>query len=320
MFRLRLVPNQTNLPFMSWRKIGFAISTILLIASIALFFARGLNYGIDFLGGILMEVQTPTIVDTSEMRSRLEGLGLGEISLQEFGEADTVLIRIERQTGGEEEQLAAVETIKTSLAEQYGDGIDYRRTEFVGPKVGDELILAGVEAVVFALIAMMVYIWFRFEWQFSLGAVAALVHDVVATIGVFALLGLEFNLATVAAILLIVGYSMNDTVVVYDRVRENLRKYKKLSLEDLLSRSINDTLSRTIMTSVTTLLALIALWSLGGPVIADFCFAMIWGVLVGTYSSIFVAAPLLLNFGLERLSHREQVVDAEATSSSEDAP
>jgi len=320
MYRLRLVPNQTNLPFMNWRKIGFAISAILLIASIGLFFARGLNYGIDFLGGILMEVQTPSVVDTSEMRSRLEGLGLGEITLQEFGAPDTVLIRIERQTGGEEEQQKAVETIKASLAEQYGDGIDYRRTEFVGPKVGDELIMAGVQAVVFALLAMMVYIWFWFEWQFSLGAVAALIHDVIATIGVFALLGLEFNLATVAAILLIVGYSMNDTVVVYDRVRENLRKYKKLSLSDLLSRSINDTLSRTIMTSVTTLLALVALWSLGGPVIADFCFAMIWGVLVGTYSSIFIAAPLLIYLGLERLSDRVLDVGAEAASPSEDAP
>ena len=320
MFRLRLVPNQTNIPFMRWRKIGFTISAILLVASIGLFFARGLNFGIDFLGGILMEVQTPTVVDTSEMRDRLEGLGLGEISLQEFGAEDTVLIRIERQPGGEEAQQEAVSAVKASLDEQYGEGVDYRRTEAVGPKVGGELITAGVEAVVFALLAMMVYIWFRFEWQFSLGAVAALVHDVIATIGVFALLGLEFNLATVAAILLIVGYSMNDTVVVYDRVRENLRKYKKLPLEDLLSRSVNDTLSRTLMTSVTTLLALVALWALGGPVIADFCFAMIWGVLVGTYSSVFVAAPLLINFRLDRLTNRQEDTAVEATSSSQDAP
>ena len=320
MLRLRLVPQQTNIPFMNWRKIGFTFSAVLLAASVALFFARGLNYGIDFLGGILMEVQTPTAVDTADMRGRLEGLGLGEISLQEFGAADTVLLRIERQPGGEEAQQLAVATVKASLAEQYGDAIDYRRTEFVGPKVGGELIMAGVEAVVFALIAMMVYIWFRFEWQFSLGAVAALVHDVVATIGVFALLGLEFNLATVAAILLIVGYSMNDTVVVYDRVRENLRKYKKLSLIDLLSRSINDTLSRTLMTSVTTLLALMALWILGGPVIADFCFAMIWGVLVGTYSSIFIAAPLLIKLKLDRLTNRKEETGPEMTSASQDTP
>ena len=172
----------------------------------------------------------------------------------------------------------------------------------MGPKVGAELIWAGVQAVTIALAAMLVYIWFRFEWQFALGAVAALAHDVAATIGVFALLGLEFNLATVAAILLIVGYSMNDTVVVYDRVRENLRKYKAMSLIDLLSRSINDTLSRTVMTSVTTLLALLALWVLGGPVIRDFCFAMVWGVVVGTYSSVFIASPLLIPFGLERLA------------------
>ena len=184
-------------------------------------------------------------------------------------------------------------------------GDRYRRTEAVGPAVGEELIWAAVQAVLYALIAMMIYIWFRFEWQFSVGAVVALVHDVVATIGVFSLTQLEFNLATVAAILLIVGYSMNDTVVVYDRVRENLRKYKKMTLPDLLSRSVNDTLSRTVMTSVTTLLALLALLILGGPVIRDFCFAMIWGVLVGTYSSVVIAAPLLIQFGLDRAGSRE---------------
>lgn len=306
--RLRLIDARTNFPFMAWRRYGFMVSAVLLAASAALFAMRGLNYGIDFRGGILMEVATGGGGDDlGDMRDALGGLGLGEVSLQEFGAADlgdrpSVLIRIERQPGGESAQTEAIAQVRAALDALYGDGIDYRRQESVGPKVGGELIRAGVMAVTLALGAMLIYIWFRFEWQFAVGAVAALAHDVTATIGVFALLGLEFNLATVAAILLIVGYSMNDTVVVYDRVRENLRKYKAMSLVDLLSRSINDTLSRTLMTSVTTLLALSALWLLGGPVIRDFCFAMVWGVVVGTYSSIFIASPLLIPFGLERLA------------------
>ncbi len=307
---LRLLPAQTNIPFMAWRRRGFAVSAVLMVSSVVLFFLFGLNYGIDFRGGVLMEVSTGDTDDLAEMRDALGGLGLGEVSLQEFGAADlgdspSVLIRIERQPGGEAAQNEAIAQVRDALDTRFGGAIDYRRQESVGPKVGAELIWAGVQAVAIALGAMLVYIWFRFEWQFALGAVVALVHDVVATIGVFALVGLEFNLATVAAILLIVGYSMNDTVVVYDRVRENLRKYKAMALVDLLSRSINDTLSRTLMTSVTTLLALLSLWILGGPVIRDFCFAMVWGVLVGTYSSIFVAAPLLILLGLDKLARRD---------------
>ena len=306
----RLIKTRTNIPFMAWRGYGFVASGFLVLASVILFLAFGLNYGIDFRGGILMEVATGDADDIAEMRGALGGLGLGEVSLQEFGAADlgdrpSILVRIERQPGGETAQNEAIAQVRATLDALYGDEIDYRRQESVGPKVGAELILAGVQAVAIALAAMLVYIWFRFEWQFAVGAVVALIHDVTATIGVFALVGLEFNLATVAAILLIVGYSMNDTVVVYDRVRENLRKYKALALVDLLSRSINDTLSRTLMTSVTTLLALVALWALGGPVIRDFCFAMVWGVFVGTYSSIFIAAPLLILFGLEKLARRD---------------
>lgn len=305
--RLRMIRSRTSFPFMAWRRYGFAASSVVIAASAVLFFMLGLNYGIDFRGGILMEVATGDSDDIGEMRDALGGLGLGEVSLQEFGAADlgdrpSILIRIERQPGGEEAQNDAIARVRDALDSRFGGGIDYRRQESVGPKVGGELIRAGVQAVVIALAAMLVYIWFRFEWQFAVGAVAALAHDVVATIGVFALVGLEFNLATVAALLLIVGYSMNDTVVVYDRVRENLRKYKAMALADLLSRSINDTLSRTLMTSVTTLLALLALWTLGGPVIRDFCFAMVWGVLIGTYSSIFIAAPMLIPFGLEKLA------------------
>ena len=298
----RFVPDQTNIHFMRGRHVAFFISLILIIGSVVAFAVKGLNYGIDFRGGILIEVKTPLGTSVAEMRDSLGTLGLGEVSLQEFGAPDDILIRIERQEGGEEAQLEAVSIVKEQLSENFGSNLDYRRTEFVGPKVGAELISAGIKAVVSALLAMMVYIWFRFEWQFSLGAVAALLHDVTLTIGMFAISGLEFNLATVAAILLIVGYSLNDTVVVYDRVRENLRKYKKLVLVDVLNRSINDTLTRTLMTSITTMLALLALYTLGGAVIADFSIALIWGVLVGTYSSIFIAAPLLIKLRLRSSS------------------
>ena len=238
--------------------------------------------------------------DLAGMRTILGGLGLGEVALQEFGEPTDVLIRIERQEGGDEVQLAAVDMIKQALAEGYGEDVSYRRVEFVGPKVSGELLWSGTQAVLYALIAILVYIWFRFEWQFGVGAVVALVHDVALTLGIFSLLGLEFNLATVAAVLTIVGYSLNDTVVVYDRVRENLRRYKSLALPALLDRSLNETLARTLMTSLTTLIALGALFVLGGPVIRDFTFAMIWGVVVGTYSSIFIATPLLLHLNLRR--------------------
>jgi preprotein translocase SecF subunit len=260
----------------------------------------GLNFGIDFRGGTLLEVKTPGPANLAQMRSALSGLGLGEVALQEFGAADDVLIRVERQPGDSTAQQRAVEIIKEALAVEIGAGIDYRRVEFVGPKVSDELVCDGTLALVGALVCMLIYIWLRFEWQFSIGAVAALAHDVILTFGFFAVTGLEFNLSIIAAILAIIGYSMNDTVVVYDRVRENLRKYKKLSLTDLLNQSINETLSRTTMTSITTLLALGALAIFGGAVISGFTLAMIWGVVVGTYSSVFVAAPLLMYFGVRR--------------------
>ena len=304
----RFVSDQTKIRFMAGRRTAFYVSITLIIASVIAFGIKGLNYGIDFRGGILIEVQVPAGASIGTMRESLGSLGLGEVTLQEFGAPDDILIRVERQEGGEVAQLAAVAVVKDRLAEDLGADLDYRRTEFVGPKVGAELISSGIKAVISALLAMMLYIWFRFEWQFSLGAVAALLHDVILTIGMFAITGLEFNLATVAAILLIVGYSLNDTVVVYDRVRENLRKYKKLVLVEVLNRSINDTLTRTLMTSITTMLALLALYILGGAIIADFSIALIWGVLVGTYSSIFIAAPLLINL---RLRHSAESVDPE---------
>ena len=264
--------------------------------SIGSFLTRSLNYGIDFQGGIMIEIRTTQPGNLAQMRNLLSDLKLGEISLQEFGEPTDFLIRFQNQDGGEEAQQKAVEKVKASLPPD----VKYRRTEFVGPKVSDELFRDGILAVIFAIIGILAYIWFRFEWQFGLGAIIALCHDVLTTVGIFSLTGLEFNLSTVAAILTIAGYSINDTVVVYDRVRENLRKYKSMPLTVLLNNRINETLSRTIMTSLTTLLALGSLYILGGEVIRGFSFGMIWGVLVGTYSSVCLAVPLLLYLNVDR--------------------
>ncbi|MBE0531268.1 MAG: protein translocase subunit SecF [Rhodospirillales bacterium] len=306
MFRMQLIPSGTNIPFMSWRKIFFVVSTVLVFGSIVLFLARGLNYGIDFQGGILLDVRTQGPANIADMRTQINGLGLGEVSLQGFGAPDDVLIRLQKQDGGDKAQQDAVEKVKAVL----GSGVEYRRTEVVGPQVSNELFLDGIYAVCLAMIAILIYIWFRFEWQFGVGALVALVHDVLGTIGVFAILQWEFNLSTVAAVLTIAGYSINDTVVVFDRIRENLRKYKTMSFLDLLNRSINETLSRTIMTSLTTLVALFSLYIFGGEVIRGFSFAMIFGILIGTYSSICVAAPLMLYMKVPRRANQEAAAKA----------
>ncbi len=288
---LRLVPKNTKIDFVSKRKITFVFSIFLIFASSGLLLGKGLNLGIDFLGGILIEVKTSGPADISALRTQLNGLGLGEVALQEFGGPDDVLIRVQRQEGGDSAQQVAINSVKGAL-----DSIveEYRRTEFVGPTVGAELKKAAAFAIFAAIGAILLYIWFRFEWQFGIGAVIALTHDVLTTIGLFSLLALEFNLATVAAVLTIAGYSINDTVVIYDRVRENLRRYKKMALIDLFNKSINETLARTIMTSLTTILALGALYIFGGEVIRGFAVALLWGVLIGTYSSIALAVPTLL--------------------------
>ena len=313
-WHLKLVPDKTYVPFMRLRRTAFGFSSLLGVLSIVLLVILGLNFGIDFRGGTLIQVKTQGPANISSMRGALGGLQLGDFALQEFGEADEVLIRVQRQDGDNADQQVAIELIKRTLEATVDGDIEYRRVEFVGPQVSDELKRSGALALGIALGAMLLYIWFRFEWQFSVGAVTALVHDVILTFGFFAITGLEFNLSIVAAILTIVGYSMNDTVVVYDRVRENLRKYKKTDLKELIDLSINDTLSRTTLTSVTTLLALIALAVVGGPVIAGFVLAMIWGVVIGTYSSIFVAAPVLLYLGVRR-----EVFDKETDESASDA-
>jgi preprotein translocase subunit SecF len=297
----RLIPDDTHIPFMRYEYWAYAFSGALILLTLILVPLKGLNFGIDFRGGILIEVRVPgEAADLGAMRATLGGMGLGEVALQEFGAPNDVLIRVQRQEGGEEAQQAAVSAVRTVLDESFGEDISYRRVEFVGPKVSSELLWAGTQAVLYSIVAILAYVWFRFEWQYAIGAIVALVHDTLTTIGMFALLGLEFNLASVAALLTIVGYSLNDTVVIYDRVRENLRKYKAMPMTELLDRSINDTLARTVMTSGTTLVALLALAIFGGPVIRGFVIAMIWGVLIGTFSTVYVATPILVHFHLRR--------------------
>ncbi len=297
--RFSIVPANTNFDFVGWRRFAYPLSVLLIVLSLGAFFVQGLNFGIDFRGGILIEIKTDGPANVGELRNTVGGLNLGEVQVQEFGAADDVLIRVQQQDGAEAEQLQAINIIKDAL----GDAVvEYRRTEFVGPTVGAELISSAIWAVLLAIGAILVYIWFRFEWQFGVGAVIALTHDVLTTIGLFAITQLEFNLATVAAILTIAGYSINDTVVIYDRVREELRRYKKLDMPALLNLAANRTLSRTFMTSVTTLIALVALAVFGGTIIRDFALAMIWGVVIGTFSSVFVAVPALLALNLSRES------------------
>ncbi|MEK9966965.1 MAG: protein translocase subunit SecF [Rhodospirillaceae bacterium] len=297
--RFSIVPANTNFDFVGRRRFAYPLSVLLIVLSLGAFFVQGLNFGIDFRGGILIEIKTDGPANVGELRNTVGGLNLGEVQVQEFGAADDVLIRVQQQDGAEAEQLQAINIIKDALGDTV---VEYRRTEFVGPTVGAELISSAIWAVLLAIGAILVYIWFRFEWQFGVGAVIALTHDVLTTIGLFAITQLEFNLATVAAILTIAGYSINDTVVIYDRVREELRRYKKLDMPALLNLAANRTLSRTFMTSVTTLIALVALAVFGGTIIRDFALAMIWGVVIGTFSSVFVAVPALLALNLSRES------------------
>jgi preprotein translocase subunit SecF len=287
---LIVIRRTPKIDFMGWHKFGFALSLFLTLSSIALFTIIGLNYGIDFIGGTLIEVRSTTgPADLAEMRGKLDALHLGEPSLQGFGPPTDVLIRLPRQPGGDATQEQAVQKVRQAL----GSGVEYRRTEVVGPSVGSELIRAGVIATVLALFAIALYIWFRFEWQFGVGGMVSTLHDVITTVGLFSLLQLEFNLTTLAAILTIAGYSVNDTVVIYDRVREALRKYPRMPFRDLINLALNETLSRTILTVSTVALAVLALLFLGGPVLRGFSIAMLWGVVIGTYSSLFIAAPIL---------------------------
>jgi len=305
MFRLRFVPDKTDIKFMRGRHIGLIVSAVLSVLSIILFFYPGMNYGIDFAGGIVIEVRTNNPIDLAKMRSSVHGLGLGEVALQEFGGPNDVLLRIPRQPGDDAEQTKAVERVRATLAQTLPD-VQFRRIEVVGPKVSGELVEAGFLAVGLALLAVMGYIWFRFEWQFGVGAVVTLILDITKTVGFYALTQIEFSLTSIAAVLMIIGYSINDKVVVYDRMRENLRKYKSMDLRTLIDQSINETLARTIYTSTTTFLSIVPLAFMGADSVKVFAMTMLFGIVVGTSSSIFIAAPLLLLLGEGRLRRGPQ--------------
>jgi SecD/SecF fusion protein len=281
---------------MSWRKIGFVISIVLALGALSLEFTRGFNFGIDFTGGSAIEVQAREgEADISSLRTQLNDLGLGPVQVQTFGTPEDVLIRLGTQERTDAEQQQAVNQVVAAIGEQY----EVRRTESVSGTVSGELAFAGAMGVLFAMIGITIYVWLRFEWQFGVGTMLALIHDVILTVGLFTLLQLEFNLASIAAVLTVIGYSLNDTVVIYDRIRENMLKYKSLSLSEMIDISLNQTLSRTVLTGLTTFLAMMALIVFGGEVVRNFTIPMAWGVLVGTYSSLFVSAPILLYLGLK---------------------
>ena len=295
---LRIIPDGTKIGFMRLWRYMLPISVVLSLASVIAFFTVGPNYGIDFKGGTVVEITTKDgkPADLSSLRAAMGDLNLGEVQIQEFGKPDDVLIRVARQEGGDEAQQRALVLVRDAL----GDNYNISRTEVVGPRVSGELARNGTIGLLVTLAAIMVYVWFRFEWQFAVGAIIATIHDVILTLGIYTIVPFEFNLSSIAAILTIVGYSLNDTVVVYDRIRENLRKYKKMPISDLIDLSVNETLGRTMITSFTTLIALISLYVFGGEVIRSFTFAMIFGVVVGTFSSNYIAAPVLIYFKLRR--------------------
>lgn len=300
MFKFSLHPGKTNIDFLRYRIAALVFTALLTVATIGLVVGKGLNFGIDFTGGVLVEVETSGPADLGAMREALGDGSFGDVSLQNFGADNAVLIRLGQDAGEGDAQGRMVEALRQTLSEKVDPNIQIQRAEFVGPKVGQELIEGAVIAFVVAIAAMMIYVWFRFEWQFGVGAVAALFHDVVMTIGMYAVTGYEFNLTSVAAVLTIIGYSLNDTVVIFDRVRENLRKYRDMTILELLNRALNDTLSRTIMTGFTTLIALFALYFVAGSALAGFTFAMIAGVFIGTYSTIFIAVPILVYLNLQK--------------------
>ncbi|MCS0495872.1 protein translocase subunit SecF [Ancylobacter sp. MQZ15Z-1] len=293
---LRIVPDDTNFDFIRFRRISFPISALLSIVALTAFLTLGLNFGIDFKGGTLLEVRYPNnSLNMADVRSKLEALDLGEVQIQEIGNDGEVLIRVAEQPGGEQAQQAVVGKVRGTL----GDTVEYRRVEVVGPRVSQELLSYGIVGLMLAVFCILVYLWFRFEWQFALGASIANFHDIVLTIGFMAIFQIDFDLTSVAALLTILGYSLNDTIVIYDRIREMLRRYKKMPTEELLNHSINSTLSRSVITHVTVTLALLALVLFGGRAIHSFSVTMLFGVvLVGTYTSIFIASPLLIYLGV----------------------
>jgi preprotein translocase subunit SecF len=310
LYPFRIVPDDTKFDFIRFRRISFPLSALLTILAIVLYFTHGLNFGIDFKGGILMEVRAKSgKADIAQMRATLGQLNLGEFQLQEFGGPADVLIRVAQQPGGDAGQQAAVKKIRDAL----GDTVEYRKEESVGPRVSGELLSFGVLGVFVAVVVILIYLWFRFEWQFALGASIANAHDIVLTIGFMSVAQIDFDLTSIAALLTILGYSLNDTVVIYDRIREMLRRYKRMPMPELLNISINSTLSRSIITHVTVSLALLALMLFGGTAIHSFSATMLFGVvLVGTYTSVFIASPLLIYLGVGTAR--------DAAAEAEDAP
>lgn len=302
--RRRLIPDNTRFAFMRWRKAAFLFTLLVVLTSLGALWFQGLNLGVDYAGGLLIEARARQSFDLAELRGRLAGLGLGEVTLQTMGGGQDLLVRLRPPDGGPEAQEQAIASVTSLLT----PGFEIRRTESIGPQVSGELLRDGMLAAVLAVVLTGVYVWFRFEWQFGLAAILTTFHDIVAVFGLFAIFQLEFNLTILAALLTIAGYSINDTVVVFDRVRENLRQYKTMPMTALIDLSVNQTLRRTLITSGTTLLAVLALLFFGGPVLRNFSLALTWGLVIGTYSSIFVAAALLLH-----LPSLRPAVAAEAT-------
>lgn len=291
---LKIIPYNTKIDFIGHRFANYGLSLLITVISLGFIFSSGFNLGIDFSGGTLMEIRTPEAADLAHLRKTLGSMEIGEVTLQEYGSPQDVLIRLERKTRTEAQQAEVIAKVK----DQLGAGIEYRRVDNVGPKAGAQMVENGIKAGLWAILAMLIYVWFRFDWHYGLCAVISLLHDMVAVLGLYAVFGLEFNITAIVAVLITLGYSINDTVVIYDRIRENIKLHRFIKLPDLINRSINETLSRTILTSTSTLLPLIALYFFGGEVIANYSLPIFIGILVGTYSSIALSAPLLLTTGL----------------------
>ena len=303
----RFIKQTPKISFIENRKKFYILSLFFAIISIFSLWFKELNFGIDFKGGLLVEIKLENDIELESLRNNIATLNYGDFTLQKLDNSnDNFLIKIELSSDLQGNQETLIARLKEKIQNNYKEKVDYRRIEYVGPTVSNELIMTGIMAIVIAIFSMLIYIWFRFELPFAVGAVLALIHDTILTIGMFSITSLEFNLSTVAAILLIIGYSMNDTVVVYDRVRENLKKFKRLDTFSLLNKSINETLSRTINTTATTILALLALFIFGGNIIKDFSLAMIWGIVIGTYSSILIATPILLNMKIRKTNKESE--------------
>jgi preprotein translocase subunit SecF len=307
-------PTDTKFSFMRFRRMSFPFSAFMSVLAVVLFFSVGMNFGIDFKGGTLVELLAKgPAANVATVRDQANSLGFGEVEVQEFGDGREISVRVELQPGGEQGQQAVV----AKMRETFSADFEFRRVEVVGPRVSGELVQSGTLGVILSLVAIFAYLWFRFEWQFAIGAVVATLHDIVLTIGFFAITQIEFNMTSIAAILTIIGYSLNDTVVVYDRIRETMRKYKRISLTELLDRAMNDTLTRTIITGVSTGLALISLAIFGGEVLKSFSYAMLFGLVIGTYSSVFIAAPILIYLGLKPVSEQQAAAESRAAQPAE---